>query len=95
MDQSFKTAPISPVVMLNNQQISNDMNHPQQTQQQQQPPSTSNPLGDIDQNDMFQIMKILQKYNFKVKHFLILKLNQTCNQTINFTRNLKIYLDES
>lgn len=64
MDHSIKSAPISPAVISN--PTSNTTNEQQMMHSNTQQATTSNPLADIDQNDLVQIMKILQKYNFKV-----------------------------
>jgi hypothetical protein len=63
MEQSIKVSPISTTVIMN--PTGSDQTQMMLSNQHQQQNQPNNP-SEIDQNDLFQIMKILQKYNFKV-----------------------------
>ena len=69
----MKASPNSPAVMhmqMNPSSVSSVSNEVAPSVQTNPQTSTgenrSNPLGDIDQNDLHSIMNILKKYNFKV-----------------------------
>ena len=69
----MRASPNSPAVMhmhMNPSSVSSVSNETASNVNHTNPGSVasgSNPLGDIDQNDLHNIMNILKKYNFKVR----------------------------